>query len=69
LRRVSRLYTSFVLKDRHPPMNWEVNSPEHRAMIGAAIRIAQDATIYDHIPTGLVPNDGSIQVDDAAFIA
>lgn len=69
LRRVSRLYTSFVLKGREPPMNWEVNSPEHRAMIGAAIRIAQGATIYDHIPTGLVPSDGSIQVDEAAFIA
>ena len=69
LRRISRLYTTYVLKDKDPPMNWEIRSTEHkRNLVGAAVRLASEATVYDHIPSGLLPNDGSIVVDENAFL-
>ena len=69
LRRISRLYTTYVLKDKDPPMNWEIRSTEHkRNLVGAAVRLASEATVYDHIPSGLLPDDGSIVVDENAFL-
>jgi len=69
LRRISRLYTMYARKGKDPPMNWEVRSIEHKKMVGAAVRLAGAATVYDHIPTSLVPNDGSIHVEENAFVA
>lgn len=69
LRRISRLYTMYARKGKDPPMNWEVRSIEHKKMVGAAVRLAGAATVYDHIPTSLVPSDGSIHVEENAFVA
>ena len=69
LRRISRLYTTYARKGKDPPMNWEVRSIEHKKTVGAAVRLAGAATVYDHIPTSLVPNDGSIHVEENAFVA
>lgn len=69
LRRISRLYTTYVLKGKDPPMNWEIRSTEHkRNLVGAAVRLASEATVYDHIPSGLLPHDRSIEVDENAFL-
>lgn len=68
LRRISRLYVSFVLKGKEPPMNWEVHSREHKELVASAIRIARNASVFGIIPHGLLPEDGSITVDTNCFL-
>lgn len=69
LRRISRLYTSFVtpFEARDPPSNWEVQTPAHKSLVRTAARLARESTLFCHIRTGLVPD--SIEVDEDAFVA
>lgn len=67
LRRISRLYASYILKDREPPTNWEIHSADHKSMVRSAVRLAREATVFCHVPTGLLPD--SIVVDERPFIA
>jgi hypothetical protein len=68
LRRISRLYVSFALKGKEPPMNWEVHSSEHKKLVASAVRIARNASVFGVIPQGLLPEDGSITVDANCFL-
>jgi hypothetical protein len=59
----------YARKGKDPPVNWETRSLEHKKMVAAAVRLARAATVYDNIPSSLVPSDGSICVDENAFVA
>jgi len=66
LRRISRLYTTFILTGKDPPMNWEVHSSEHKKLVAEAVRIARSASVFALIPESLVPE--GVEVDQQPFI-